>query len=113
MQVGQRHFWPCATLLMLRLSQESDTSCCDSLRPELPRIPILGRSCIKKPGSYRSDPGSLRIDFGLLAVLAVHGADARALVREAEFLPAAFLALLLRRWGSWATLHREGCASCC
>src|SRR5215211_5152262 len=80
---------------------------------ELPRIPILGRSCIKKPGSYRSDPGSLRIDFGLLAVLAVHGADARALVREAEFLPAAFLALLLRRWCSWATLHREGCASCC
>src|SRR5215216_2912207 len=47
MQVGQRHFWPFATLLMLRLLQESDTSCCDSLRPELPRIPILGRTVNK------------------------------------------------------------------
>ena len=72
-------------------------------------FPFHALRCIKKPGPDLYDPGSLRIDFCLLAVLAVPGAFAPALVREAELLPAAVLALLLRRWG--AAHDREGC--CC
>src|SRR5215218_7025476 len=63
----------------------------------LPRTRFLGGSCIKKPGSYKSGPGSLRIGYRLSAVF-VHEGYARALVGEAEILPAAFLALFLRRW---------------
>jgi hypothetical protein len=66
----------------------------------------------KEWGSYRSGPGALRINFGLLAVPSVHVAYALALVGVAKLLPAPLLALLLHRRERWgATLHRVGCRS--
>jgi hypothetical protein len=60
--------------------------------------------CIKEPGPDLYDPGSLRINLRLLAVL-VKGTEARTLVGVEEIRPASVLALLLRRWEA---THPEG-----